>query len=111
MYLIFFSLSSFVLSKTNKQTVLCFCVCPAGYSKTSHPLAELQPATRQPAAAPLSAAGRAAGPRPARRPSAHSEQRAPRRPAASPPGWSRSAGPGSAGSLMHKFTDEEEEVL
>lgn len=69
----------------------------------SHPLAELQPATRRPAAGPLSAAGRAAAVPPAKRPSSHSERRALCRPAASPPDWSISAGPGSSGSLIQKF--------
>lgn len=87
---------------TNKSLYYCVCLCSTCW--TSHPLAELQPAARSPAAAPPSAAGRAVAARPARRPAAHSERRAPRRSAASPPGWSRSAGPGSADSLKHKYT-------
>lgn len=102
----YFSHSQSVLSMNKKHTKLyCMSVfAPGTICKMSHLLAELQPATWRPGAAPLTAAGRAVEVRPAKRPSSHSGQRALRRPAACPPGWSRSAGLGSSESLIHKFT-------
>lgn len=81
------------------STALFSCVSCTGLCLT-HPLAERQPVARRPAAAPLGAAGPAASARPLEVPSSRSERAAPCKSAASPPGWNRSAGPGSSDSLV-----------